>query len=252
MATTEIVGKVTMDLDRQPKTEIGDAARLKLALSRIDVVDEITYNKVNDIGTLASERIKSVELEFENDKKMAHQMHASITGRIKRWTEPYRAIREDAEKKMAPYILKLEETKLLHEQAIKDTGTQAREELIEQAREARAEGNMRLARELEEQAASIEVDVVLPDSTPEGGGLDPRREWIGVCDSLMELIVAIAEGKYPLMHKISVKGKEAEEPILFVNERVLGYLATKLTNSLKVPGCKAVRDVSFAKKRGKK
>jgi hypothetical protein len=62
----------------------------------------------------------------------------------------------------------------------------------------------------------------------------------------MELITAIAEGRYPLMHKIMVQGKEREVPILDFSQTVGNYYAKKLTASTRIPGGHAKQDVQFA------
>lgn len=249
MPTKELTGAITLDLSRQPQGEIGDAARLALALSQITVEDDVSFRRASEIAQIAASRIKAVEDEFEADKDTAYRMHKSITGRIKRWTDPYKAIREKAEALMKPYIQALEATKAAQEENIKASGEDARQELLEQAKQARRRGDIKAARELEEQAEAIVTDVVLASNEPEVDGQQIRRPWMGQVDNVMELIVAIAEGRQPLLTTIEVKGEKKEVPFLIVNEQAITYWAKKLQDSMKIPGCKAVKDINFAMKR---
>jgi hypothetical protein len=219
-------------------------------VEQLQVVDDDSYKTGASILEIAATRIAAVEQEFERDKVTAHGMHKSITDRIKRWTDPYRKIRADIEAKLGPYLLQLEAAKATHEEAIKTTGEAAKQDLLEQAKAARRRGDIKAARALEEQAESVMIDVVLPDSIPKVAGLQAKRPWVGVVDAPMELILAVAEGRFPLAHKILVAGKEQEVPILMVSEQVVTYYAKKLEASMKIPGCTAKKDVSFARKKG--
>jgi hypothetical protein len=250
-ASAEITGSVTLDLSRQPRAELGDHARLALAIETLEVTDDATYQRAGQIRLIASNRIKAVEEEFEADKRTAFQMHSSITGRIKRWTESYRTVVKAADDKMKPYYESVEAAKLSAESEIKETGEAAKEELLTQAKALRREGRIKEAKALEEEAAGIVTDVVLADATPTVEGTSSRRPWICELTNAMDLIVAIAEGRYPLMHKIIVQGKEKEVPILDFNQTVGTYYAKKLTSSMRIPGCKAKQDVQFASSRSK-
>jgi hypothetical protein len=249
-AVAELSGPITIISDRPPQSEIGDAARLQLALSMIEkVTSDSEYQRVAELLQTAASRIKTIEDEFESDKSTAHKLWKGITSRIARWTEPYAKLRADCEAKLRPYLESLEEAKSTAENQIRESGKAAKQELLDRAKELRRQGMIREAKSLEEEAKEAAFEVVLPDATPEVDGLQNKRPWVGVIDSPMELIIAVAEGRCPLNWTIPLRGEDIEEPILIINERILNYMARKLQSSMKIPGCHAKQEIKFAAKR---
>jgi hypothetical protein len=251
-AVAELSGPITIISDRPPQSEIGDAARLQLALSMIEqVTSDSEYQRVAELLQTAASRIKTIEDEFESDKSTAHKLWKGITSRIARWTEPYAKLRADCEAKLKPYLESLEAAKSTAETQIRESGQAAKQELLDKAKELRRQGMIREAKALEEEAKEAALEVVLPDVTPEVEGLQNKRPWVGVCDSPMELLVALGEGKFALMHKVMVSGREVELPIVEVNMTVLNYYAKRLQSSMKIPGCHAKQEIQFAAKRSR-
>ena len=149
---------------------------------------------------------------------------------------------------MRPYLQDLKEAKFESESQIKETGEAAKRELLAKAKELRRQGMIREAKALEAEAGEVITDVVLADQSPEVEGLQDKWPWKGVCESPMDLIIAVAEGRQALTVSIEVKGELREVPILIPNEQAINYFARKLQNSMKIAGCKARQDVQFARK----
>lgn len=245
----EMTGLVTLNLDRQPKAEFTDAARLALVIEKLEVADDASFRRAGEIRGIAAARVKAIEDEFEQDKKLAHATWKSITERIGRWTLPYKTLIEEVDKKLKPYLQAVEAATKQAEENLRAAGEAEKKDLIDQAKRLRREGKIREAKELEAQAGSVEVDVTLPDASPSVEGLQDRRTWVVKMDNLMELIVAVAEGKCPLMHTVTVQGKQKELPILEVNMSVMNHLVKKLQKDMRIPGAHAEQEIQFASRR---
>ena len=241
-----LAGTISINLDREPDLP-KDADRLTLAAATLTVTDEFTYERAADLLKSAVQRITTVEEFFEDSKSLAFKLHKSITSKIAFLTGPYRKVRETLEGKMKVYRLAQDEATKKATEEIQASGTELKQELEKRAEDARMVGNIKLAKELEAQAATVIVDVVLPDSRPDVEGIGERRPWKGKIRNEMELIVAVAEGRYPLMVTIIKKsGEVVEMPILEINQSVVDYICKRTEKDTKIPGIDAYEDLDFS------
>ena len=245
---TPLGGSVTINLDKLPDMP-GDKDRLLLAAQTLVVNDDATYARGADLRESAQQRIRTIEAFFESDKKTSHSLWQSICTKIRTLSTPYSSVVMLVEPKMKNWRLEQERVKAETERALAAASEDVQTDLAEQARIARREGDIRTAKALEAQAREVVTDVVLPSTKPEVDNLTERRPWIGVIDKPMETIVAVAEGRVPLLHTITVRGEVREEPLLIVNPAVVTFYAKKLEREMAIPGCHAEQDLTFAGKR---
>lgn len=238
-------GEVTINLDKAPDMP-ADAERLMVAATSLNVDTPEGFERAGELVLACSNRVTTIETFFEDDKVMANKLHKSITMKISKLTGPYKAVREVLEAKLKVFIRVSEYKDEQIAEEISTSGNALKDDLLKRSKDARMVGDIKLAKELEAQASTVVTDMVIPDSVPEVDGLGLRRPWKGEVENVMELIVAIAEGRVPLVHTV-VRGGNAEElPLLEVNESVLNYIAKRLGKDMKIPGCRAYEDISFA------
>lgn len=245
---TAISGTITLDLSKA-STVPEDSDRLQLAAQVLTIKDDGGFAAAAEIVSTCAKRIRAHEEDWEGSKKLAHEAHASICATLKRLTGPYVKVREVLESKMRVYRNEQERLNAAAQAKIQESGTELKNELLQEAKGLRRMGDIKEAKRLEAQAETVILDVALPDVKPEVPNLQERRPMKGYCDKPMELIVAVAEGRVALLQNIIVRGGGVEEvPIIEINDRALQYLAKSLGEdiSLRFPGCRAKAELSFA------
>jgi hypothetical protein len=250
--TKQLSGTITISLDKTPDLP-GDKDRILLAAQTLEVVDDATYQRGADLREAALGRVKVVEEFFAADKKTSHGLWKSICDKITLLSAPYKQVLQVIEPKMKTWRL-AEEAKIAEAaKEIESANEDVKVDLALQAKLARRNGDIALAKQLEAQMRDIPTEVALPSVKPEVENLTERRAWIGVCDKPMETIVAVAEGRTPLLHVITVRGEVREEPLLIVNPAVVLFYARKLEREMSayLPGCHAEQDLTFAGKGGR-
>lgn len=210
-------------------------------------------------------RSKSIISSWEEGKKRTHEAHAWICAQEARELEPLAVIREAADGNANAYAVQQREAQRLREhqeaqardaeasalrQKAKEEEDRARA-IEEQARQARAQGDIRTAKalvaeatatagaavELVEQAEFVKEDVGRIVTAPKIDGRQERWPWVGECTDPMALIKAIAAGEFPLYHDVPQRGGGTQRvAILEVNQAVITTYAKKLEKDAKIPG----------------
>lgn len=242
----------TVTLDLTVKADApADSDRLALAAKVLEVKDDGAYATAAEIIQTCAARIKAHEDIWAPARQTSHLAHKTITETITKLTRPYTVIRSILETKMKDYRNAQEAAKVARETEIRDSGNALQKELADKARELRRAGDIRGAKELEAQAGTVITDIVLPDAKPEVQGLTEKRPWQPVIEKPMALIVAVAEGRVPLLHTIPKRGGGEEEfPILEINMAVLKHYVQTLGPDIaqKLPGIKAEKGLTFSVK----
>lgn len=264
----ELSGVVSLDLRKQP--EIPASQKTVEAQAKAFVVDsEDSYSAGVALIQSSAGAIAKVEAFFESDKSLAYQLHASICEKIRTITAPWRAVRPAIEPKLKAYRKAQDDIRRAEEQRLARESEQARiaaateaariqREADEKAALLKRQGELSAAREVkaeaQEQAIAVmdaadvvaDVGTILP-AAPRTSGLGESRPWIGVIDSPLEVLQAIASGKIPLMYTIPKRGGGTEEvPLVTINQQVVTYAAKRLgKQDIGIPGTHGERDISL-------
>jgi hypothetical protein len=198
-------------------------------------------------------RIENIEGEFEEEKGLLWKLHQGLCGKIKKWSTPYKTAKGIFESKAATFR-QLQKAQIAeYESTSVQSAEKEKANLLRQASKAIREGRVSDARKLREQAEQV-VAIVLTDVKPEVAGVGEKEPWVPVPgpNSTMELIQAIASGKFPLKHSKPKRGGGHEEvDILEVNDVLVKYLARTQEQNFAVPGFTVKQDIKFSHKKEK-
>jgi hypothetical protein len=239
-------GTVSINLDKDAAALTIDKGTVTLTANEIEVIDDDSAAAAGAMIATCGNRIKAIEEFFEDDKSMANRLHKSICAKIALLCAPYSEARTKLEDKLRPFrqAQKVKVAEL--SAALTADAEDEKSQMLAQAKKLRKQGRIEEARELERQAELI-VAPIVPSFGMEVPGLSEREPWKAEVVSIMDLVVAVAEGRVPLMHKVPMRGGGEEEiPILEASPKVLAHLARTLRKDMALPGVRAEQGLSFA------
>ena len=271
--TEELSGVVSLDLSKAPEPH-PQSGTIEAVAKRFEVFDEQSYSDAAALIQSSNAVIARVEAFFEQDRSLAHKLHASICEKIRALTAPWRAVRPTLEPKMKKFRADQERIRREAEQALErqrvEAERKAREEADRIKREADAEalrlkeqGQMRAAKETVqaaesrafevEQAATLmaDVGVVLPETKPLGGPGE-SRPWIAEVVDMKAICLAIGKGEIPLEYLTPVRLQgDQMRPLVTVDMGVLNNIAKRMgKEDIGIPGAIGKRGLrlSFSSK----
>ncbi len=249
MPKTEEFGVIQIDTSARP--DIPDDSRsLVTTAVALQVIDDESFEIAAGITQTCAARINTIQ-DPDNDLnkacKSAHGAHKAIVKVLKDLTEPYERVKMLCTTKMRAYRQEQDRQRQEAERAQRQQQESEQRRLEAEAAEAKRVGDLRTVREVVQKIEEVQQAPFIPDAKPQVEGLTERRPWTGVLDDQMVLIKAIADGTYPLMHAIPLRGGGEEMvPIVIVSQAVLTHYAKRLGENMRVPGCHAERGLDFS------
>jgi hypothetical protein len=264
---TEVSGRVTLDLTRQPDLP-SDYKTLKAFAEEFNVETAQDFEVATELIQKSAKWMASVEAFFKDGRERALAAHRWFTGTIKTLTAPY-DIRGVLEPKMKRYLKGVEERRLAEEcriqqeqakaeQAARAEAERIRVEAELAAAELRKQGQMGASRQMVEAAAEqaqnvveqaqaiADVGTILP-APARVEGVSDSRPWIAEVVDLKAICKAIGDGVIPLEFLTPVRGQgEAMVPLVSVNMSVLNHIAKRMgRENLNIPGTRGIREVQL-------
>lgn len=241
-----LAGMVTIDLTQDLTNLTTEKETLTLASQQIQVVDDDSMNAAAQMVARCAAILKAIDKsKVSENKAMAHRLHKSLSTQVNEAKKPFEDARELLEGKIVPYRLTQKAELAAQEQELSEEAERVRKDLLSKATKLRKQGRIADAQRLEEQAEHL-MSPILADAAPEIEGVSERTPWKAEIIDPMALIIAIAEGRVPLVHQIIVAGETREEPLVYFNHKVLDYLARTRMKDFDVPGAKAYTDLQLA------
>jgi len=264
----ELSGVVSLNLDKSPEPH-PQAGTIEAVAKRFEVNSEAAYTEATALIQNSAAIIARVEGFFETDKNLAHRLHASICEKIRSITAPWRAVRPIIEPKMRRFRadqaeakrladLKIQRENEAKEHAAREVAAKIQREADAEAARLRDVGQMRLAKETQQQGTAKAVEVVfaaaqlaeigtvLPDVRP-AGGPGESRPWQAEVTDLKAMCAAIGRGEIPLTYEMPKRGGGSEMvPLVEPNMALLNYLAKRMGRAdIGIAGARGIRELSL-------
>lgn len=220
----------------------GRLSMLELSVQGLVVNDDATYQAGVDLGRTIKDAAAAADSYFRPDIKRAHEIHKSLTGKLKAFTDKYDELYDVVTKRLVGWIREQDEIKRRAERELAEQADVLRRQKLQEARLALRQGEVAAADQLEQEARSV-VAPTLPSLIPKVEGAYAVDRWTGECTDPMDLLQAVVAGKVKPFHTIpgTRKGTEVTEPVFVVNQRVLDHYAGMLKENFKWPGCTATK-----------
>lgn len=226
-------------------------SRTSIAVDSLVVENEEQYSSAADLLKLIAEQRSTSYNFLDKSIKLAHDAHKSLTTDRGRLVAPWDALRVKVESVMKKF--RLGQQAQLDAQR-REQDRRAKELLDASSAEAaklKQQGNFAKAREIVQQAETVVAHGQQMIAEPERvKGVRESETWTGVCDDPLALMKAVVAGRIQLLHTVKVAGKEREEPLFTVNQRVLDMMADRLRKDWAWPGCSSKKDLNFGVSKG--
>ncbi len=271
---TDLVAQLREDIDSRPVV----LAAAPPDITALAVTDEVTYARVGLIVQECAHQMGKIESRWEKVKKAAFALHKSVCGEEATELAPFKQVRKVGTDNMLEYKrLEIEERRRLEREAAakaeaerqrlaaEERNKQAEQQRLEAAaREARRQGDIRAAKEMTAQAATVKQEIaevkeeasqvteeVVRVPAAAAAGVGERRPWTGEVFDANLLIKAVAEGKFPLMHLCPQRGgPDKLVPIIEISQAVIDHYAKRQQDSMAIPGVRAVQGFGLSIKKG--
>lgn len=269
---TDLVAELSIAIAQQP------AGGAVVPTDDLTVKDEVTYTRVSIIAQACATEISKIQSRWKDIKAKAFATHKSAVASETSELAPLQKVKDACVNNMLEYKrLELEERRRLEREATQKADAErlrlAREEQAKQAeqarleaaaREARRQGDIKAAREMTAQAATVKQEIaevkeegaqvteeVVRAPAAVAAGVGERRPWTAEVFDANLLINAVAEGRFPLMHLCPQRGgPDKLIPIIEINQAVLDHYAKRQQDSMAIPGARAVRGFGLSIKKG--
>lgn len=222
-------------------------ARTRISVDSLTITNDDDYQSAGELLKLIAERRAAAWDFLKDDIETAHKLHKSLTTKRTVLAEPWDKFRAKVEAPMRAYRADQERLNQLHQQEAVKRSTELQSAASKQSLALKARGDFAGAKEIESQVQQVlamgENSMVAPPEKVRG--IRESEVWEGTCSDPLALIKAVAAGQIPLMHTVAVAGKEREEPLFTVSQRILDMMAGRLRQSFSWPGCSAKKGLSF-------
>lgn len=226
-------------------------SRTGIAVDSLAVQNEEEYAQAGDLLKLVAERRNAAYEFLADDIALANKLHKSLTNKRGDLVKPWDLFRSKIESVMKTFRASQQKTLDAQRREQDKRADDLKAAADRQAEELKARGDFKAAKQVVQQAETITAHGAQMLPEPEKvKGIRESETWTGVCEDPMALIKAVAAGRIPLLHTVKVQGREREEPLFVVNQRVLDMMADRLHDDLAWPGVKAKKDLSFGVSKG--
>lgn len=213
---------------------------------RIDnEVQEATVNGyMRDTSTWAAQ----VKEHWKPVKSFWDTIHAAACDAERDTAPAIGRIRTACDKAMKTWLNRKAEAARQRQAAIDRNTETLRRQTEKEAKSLAMDGKLEEAEALLQDSIAMRSPIIMSEP-PKLDGTAIKPVWVPTVTDHMALIKAIADGRIPLMHTVTIKGKEEERPLLDISETVLKFYANKLGKQLNWPGVDVTADMSFAARR---
>lgn len=222
-------------------------ARTRISVDSLEIHNTEDYQAAGELLLLIAERRAAAWDFLKDDIKTAHLLHTGLTQKRTKLVEPWDKLRAKVEAPMRKFRDEQARLDQLHQQESAKRSTELQSAASKQSIALKEKGDFVGAREVESQVQQVlamgENAMVAPPEKVKG--IRESEVWEGTCSDPLALIKAVAAGQIPLMHTVTVAGKEREEPLFTVSQRILDMMAGRLRQSFSWPGCSSKKGLSF-------
>ena len=226
-------------------------SRTEIAVESLTVNSEEEFSQAADLLKLVAERRNAAYEFLSGDIDLAYKLHRSLTKKRLDLARPWDLFRSKIEAVMKKFRMaqqaQLDAARREQERRAKELADAAAKEALK----LKQQGNFAAAKQVVQQAETVTAHgqqmIVEPEKVK---GVRESYDWTGVCDDPLALMKAVVEGRIQYLHTVKVQGKERQEPLFTVNQRVLDMMAERLHDDFAWPGCKSKRDISFGVSKG--
>jgi hypothetical protein len=226
-------------------------SRTGIAVDSLSVSSEEEYGAAGDLLKLVAERRNAAYEYLSGDIDLAHKLHKSLTTKRADLVKPWDLFRSKIESVMKTFRLSQQKALDAQRREQEDRERKLKEAADKEAAKLKAQGNFTAARQIVAEAETVVAhsQQLIPE-VEKVKGVRESEVWSGVCEDPMALLKAVVAGRIPLMHTVKVAGKEREEPLFTVNQRVLDMMADRLHMDLAWPGVTVKKDLQFGVSKG--
>jgi hypothetical protein len=244
MADTEValLGQVDLSQYTEAANKINEGRKTTLVTSRAVLARELDgdedYEAALALSNEAARVEKSMEDAFDAVCDLRHKLWKASTEERAKFAAPWKQLKDALREKARQWYLKQQEMKREAEKQLLQVVNSQQRELAAKAQERIDQGFVAQGRDIMAQAELI-VAPILPDAAPKVAGSRVTPKFKATPVDLMEIIKAVAGGKFDLMWHV----KGAEEPLLMVNQKVLNAICDRMGKGLRCPGILVEDDV---------
>ena len=215
-----------MELPVEVQTVPKETAEFQTKIEAIVISDQPSYDYANGLLKEAKQRINTILGKLEPKKKKAYEAYKEWNDLINELTDPLKQIETILKKKIGVY---LQEQDRIRREAEEKARREAEEKRLKDAEVLQEQGLSEEADKMLDKNVRIKTSEVAPKI--ERGGSYTATKWHAEVIDKMALIKAVADGKVTMDY-------------LLPNMSLLNQVATSFKESLKVPGVKAVSEVT--------
>lgn len=242
--TTEValLGQVDLSQYIDEARNINDNRKTTLVTSEALLARGIDcdqdYEAAISLSNEAARVEKSMETAFDAVCDLRHKLWKASTEERGKFSAPWKNLKDALREKAKAWYLKQQQDKKRAEDLLKQAVEDKQRELATEAMEHASQGFMSKAREIMAQAESIEAPV-LPAAVEKVAGARVTPKFKGTAVDLMQVVKAVADGKFDLMWHV----KGVERPLLVVDQVVLNAIVDRMGKGLRCPGILVEDDV---------
>jgi len=215
-----------VEIPEDVKIVQAETVELQTQIKQLQVVDQESFDRANSLLKETKAKIKIFEDKLDPIKKKAYAAYKDVLDLIKELTDPLIKIQNILKGKIGPY---LQEQERKRQEAIEKARKEAEEKRLKDAEVLEEQGLTEEAEKLIDKRTRINTSEVAPKI--DKGGTYTVTKWHAEVTDKAALIEAVATGR-------------TDSEVLIPNMPHLNRLATIHKENMKIPGVKAVSEVS--------